>query len=86
MYYLLKQIQWKYPEEFGEDKIVIMLGALHIEDKIYQMLGKLLRDSGWEWVFTKTGVLTSGRVSSAEDGGHIKRYRYTHEDYYLRLL
>ena len=56
-----------------------MLGSLHIKDKIYQMLGKLIRDSGWEWVFTKAGVLTSGKVSSALNDGHIKRSRYTHQ-------
>ena len=42
VYTLLKQLQWRYPGEFGEVKFVIMLGSLHIEDKIYKMLGKLL--------------------------------------------
>ena len=35
VYTLLKQLQWEFPDQFDEDKIVIMLGALHIEDKIY---------------------------------------------------
>ncbi len=31
LYAMAKQIQWKWPEEYGEDKIVIMFGGLHIE-------------------------------------------------------
>lgn len=79
VYALLKQIQWKFPEAFGEDKFVIMLGALHIEDKVYQMLGKVIRESGWEWVMTKADIFTSGRTSSALDEHHIKRSRYAHQ-------
>lgn len=56
-----------------------MLGALHIEDKIYQKLGKIIRGSGWEWAMTKADVFTSGRVSSSLDDNHIKRSRYIHQ-------
>ena len=76
---LLKQLQWKYPDEFGEDKLVVMLGGLHIEDEVYKMLGKLIRGSGWEWALTKADIFTSGRVSSALDESHIKRSRYAHQ-------
>ena len=72
MFTLLKQLQWKYPDEFGEDKLVIMLGGLHIEDKVYKMLGKLIRGSGWEWALTKADIFTSGRVSSTLDESHKK--------------
>ena len=44
LYAIAKQLQWAFPESVGEDKLVMMLGALHIEDKIHQMIGKLLRD------------------------------------------
>ena len=76
VYALLKQLQWKFPEEFGEHKFVIMLGGLHIEDKIYLMLGKVIRGSGWEWAMAKADILTSGRLSSALDDNHIERSRY----------
>ena len=29
-YALAKQIQWHWPEKYGEDKFVIMIGGLHI--------------------------------------------------------
>ena len=66
------QLQRKYPDEYREDKLVVMLGGLHIEDKVYKMLGKLIRGSGWEWALTKADILTTGRVSSALDESHIK--------------
>jgi len=31
LFALAKQIQWKWPESFGEDQIVVMFGGLHIE-------------------------------------------------------
>ena len=31
LYTIAKQIQWKWPEIYGEEKFVIMLGGLHIE-------------------------------------------------------
>ena len=29
LYTLAKRIQWKWPEEYGKDKLVIMFGRLH---------------------------------------------------------
>ena len=65
LYAIAKQLQWTFPESVGEDKLVMMLGALHIEDKIHQMIGKLLRDSGWTTVLYQAQILTSGRAQSA---------------------
>jgi len=31
LYALMKQIQWQWPNSFGEDKFVVLLGELHIE-------------------------------------------------------
>ena len=72
----------------GGDKLVMMLGALHIEDNIHQMTGKLLRDSGGTTVLSQAQVLPSGRAQSALNEHHIKRTRYAHQLYvmYLHLL
>ena len=32
LYAIIKQLQWQYPDELGEDKLVVMMGALHIEE------------------------------------------------------
>lgn len=79
IYAIAKQLQWTFPDILGEDKLVLMLGALHIEDKIHQMIGKLLRDSGWATALSQAQVLTSGRAQSALDEHHIKRTRYAHQ-------
>ena len=55
----------------GGDKLVMMLGALHIEDKIHQITVKLLRDSGGTTVLYQEQVLPSGRAQSALNEHHI---------------
>ena len=42
-----KQLQIQYHVLLGEDKFVIMMGGLHVQDKSNLMLGKLIRGSGW---------------------------------------
>jgi hypothetical protein len=79
LYAIAKQLQWSFPDKVGEDKLVVMMGALHIEDKMHQMMGKLLRDSGWSNILTQAQVLTSGRAQSVLDEHHIKRTRYAHQ-------
>jgi len=39
LYALAKQIQWKWPADFGEDKYVIVFGGLHIEMAALKTLG-----------------------------------------------
>ena len=58
-----------------------MMGALHIEDKMHAMIGKLLRGSGWSIILTQAQVLefTSWRAKSVLDEHHIKRTRYAHQ-------
>ena len=72
----------------GGDKLVMMLGALHIEDKIHQMTGMLLRDSGRTIVLSQAQVLPYGRAQSALNEHHIKRTRYAHQlsVMYIHLL
>ena len=68
--------------------MVMMLGALQIEDNIHQMTGKVLRDSGGTTVLSQAQVLPSGRAQSALNEHHIKRTRYAHQlsVMYLHLL
>ena len=41
-YALLKQIQWKFSKDFGEDALIIMMGGLHIETAMLHVLGLIL--------------------------------------------
>ena len=79
IYAIAKLLQWTFPDILGEDKFVLMMGALHIEDKVHQMIGKLLRDSGWTTVLSQAQVLTSGRAQSVLNEHHIKRTSYGHQ-------
>ena len=79
IYAIAKQLQWRFPDILGEDKLVLMMGALHIEDKAHQMIGKLLRDSGWTTILTQAQVLTAGCAQSALNEHHIKCTRYAHQ-------
>ena len=47
LFALAKQIQWKWPEKYGEGKMVVMYGGLNIEMAALKMLGDWLRGSGW---------------------------------------
>ena len=42
LYTFAKQIQWNWPELYGEDKFVIMFGGLHIEMAVFKVLGEWL--------------------------------------------
>ena len=46
LYAIAKRLQWHQPVLYGQDKLVIMLGALHTEMVILGCLGDWLQDSG----------------------------------------
>ena len=75
-YAIAKQLQGQFPEILGEYVYILMMGALHIEDKGQLMLWKFIRGSGWEWAMTTAEICTTGRVASTLDEHHIKRYAH----------
>ena len=79
IYAIAKLLQWTFPDILGEYKFVLMMGALHIEDTVHQMIGQLLRDSGWTTVLSQAQVLTYGHAQSVLNENHIKRTRYGHQ-------
>ena len=64
IYATAKQIQWHWPERYGENKFLIMFGGLHIEMTALRSLGSLLKDSGWTGALTEVGIATSGTADS----------------------
>ena len=79
LYAIIRLMQWQFPDTLGEDKLVVIMGALHIEDKMHLMIGKLQRDTGWATILSQVEVLTSGRAQSTLDEHHIKHTRYAHQ-------
>ena len=79
LFAIAKIIQWNWPESYGEDKFVVLLGGLHIEMAILATLGYLLDGSGWTNVLTQAGIATPGTTDSFLKGAHVKRTRHAHQ-------
>ena len=75
VYAVAKYVQWKFPDLHGEDKVVLMMGGLHTEMAIQNLLGKWFSGSGWTEMFLKADVATAGRCESLLKSSHVKRTR-----------
>ena len=74
-----KCIQWKYPEKYGEDKLIIMFDGLHLEKGLWIALGDLLVSSGWTDGLVDADVATSGTADSFLKCTQITRTRHVHQ-------
>ena len=46
LYKIAKQVQWNWPDQFGEDQFIVMLGGLHIQMAAFKALSDWLDGSG----------------------------------------
>jgi hypothetical protein len=79
LFAIAKNVQWKWPSVYGEDRIVIMFGGLHIELAALKTLGDLLKSSGWTSALVQAGVATAGTADSFLTAAHITRTRRAHQ-------
>ena len=79
LFALLKQLQFSCPDFYGEEKLVVMLGGLHIEMVILQVIGDLLEGSGWTQIINESGITTEGRAESLLRGNNVTRCRQVHQ-------
>ena len=79
LFALAKQIQWQWPETYGEEHFVIMFGGLNIEMTVLKALGQWLDCSGWTSVLEIAGIASSGIVNSFVNAGHVTRTRRIHK-------
>ena len=79
LYTIAKQIQWKWPEIYGEEKFVIMLGGLHIEKVALSNVGDRLKGSGWTSALVQADVTTPGTADSFLKVSHITCTRRAHQ-------
>ena len=70
-----KMCQWLFKEEVGEDKMVCMIGFLHLEMNTQEALGKVLGGSGWERMFVSAKIHTAGVAVSLLGGHKVKETR-----------
>ena len=61
---LAKQIKWKWPYEYGEDKFVVLFGGLHIEMAALKTLGNWLQGSGWVQALVEAEIASAGTADS----------------------
>ena len=79
LYALAKQIQWKLPDKYGEDKFVVMFGGLHIEMAALKTIGDWLRGSGWAQALVQAEIATAGTADSFYRASHVMRTRRAHQ-------
>lgn len=80
LYDLSKKMQWTFPDNFGEDKFVVMLGGLHIEMALWSTMGELLRGSGWPETLKKSGLVkTEAAATAFLKASNVMRTRYAHQ-------
>ena len=79
LYALAKQVQWQWPEVYGEHQFVIMFGGLHIEMTALRSIGTLLHDSGWTGAIVEAGVASSGTAESFLSVSSVTRSRQMHQ-------
>ena len=79
LYALAKQIQWYWPDEYGEDKFVIMFGGLHIEMTVLKSIGSMLQDSGWTSALVEADVASSGTADSFLSATSVTKTRQAHQ-------
>ena len=80
LYDLAKKIQWTFPDIFGEEKFLVMLGGLHIEMVLWSTMGDLLRGSGWPEILKEAGLAKTEVAAAAFlTASNVMRTRYAHQ-------
>ena len=79
LFAVAKQIQWQWPETFGEDKYIVISEGLHIEMAAFKTIGNLLKESGWTAVLTEAGIASSGTAESFLSASRIIKIRLVHQ-------
>ena len=60
------------------DKVIWMMGPLHIEMAFISAIGDWLEGSGWVNTFIRSKINTLGRIESFLGETSVKRSRYAH--------
>lgn len=76
---MAKEIQWYWPEEYGEDKFVIMFGGLHIEMTALKSIGSMLAGSGWTSALVEADVASSGTADSFLSATNVTKTCQAHQ-------
>ena len=75
-----KYIQWKWPDIYGENKMIFMLGGLHVVKALLYSGGDLLAFSGWNEALTEADFATSSTAHSVLKASHITYWACSSSD------
>ena len=75
VYALTKEIQWRFPEEFGPNSYFTLLGGLHFEQCMLAILGELIKGSGLYEILKNNGLSLIG-TGAVINANHVKQARY----------
>ncbi|KAG7153951.1 hypothetical protein Hamer_G027474, partial [Homarus americanus] len=72
-------IQWNWPENYDEEKFIMILGGLHIEMAALRMAGSWLQGSGWTETLVQADIACPGTANSFLKAAHVTRTRRGHQ-------
>ena len=75
VYALTKEIQWRYPNKFGNSPYFCLFGGLHFKQCILTIHGELIKGSGLENVLSNIAMSIIG-AGSVVNANHIKQSHY----------
>ena len=76
LFALAKLVQGHFPATHGEGQYVAMLGGLHTEMALWNVLGDLLEGSGWTSALSEAEVFSAGTAESMLNAAHLTRTRH----------
>ena len=79
LYSIAKRIQWNWPEMYGENHFVIILGGLHIEMAGLKVIGNWLEDCGWVEALVQAKLAFAGTGNSFLKVSQGTRTRHAHQ-------
>ena len=85
LFALARLFQWQFPATHGEGQYVAMLGGLHTEMALWNLLGDLLEGSGWTSALSEAEVSSAGTAQSMLNAAHLTSTRHAHQVTLLTL-
>ena len=79
LYAIAKEIKWSCTDQYGEGKYVVLMGGLHIEMALLNVLGHWLDGSGWVAIMATANVTIEGRADALQSGSHVSRAQWAHQ-------
>jgi len=79
LYALAKQLQSWFPNIYGEDKYVIILGGLHTEMAALRTIGDILDRSGWTDALTQADTASAGTCEGFLHASHMTKTHRAHQ-------